>query len=236
MNKRDDMDLRIAIDEAIRGRRAVRCFLDTPLEKEVVAGILDVARAAPSNSNTQPWRTYVVAGEIKRALSAELADAHSHRAAEYTASYKHFPDTLEQQFSCRRDAFAAGYYDCLGIDRADQAARDAQTGRNYLFFGAPVGFIFTIDSKLERGSWLDYGMFLQSVMIAAQARGIGTCPQISFAKYHSIIRSHLHIPDYETVICGMSMGYADMDAPVNSFRLAREGVESFASFLGFDGR
>ncbi|MFZ6646263.1 nitroreductase [Undibacterium sp. TJN25] len=235
MNQREEMDVSAAVDQAIRGRRAVRCFLDIPVEKELVAEILDVARAAPSNSNIQPWRVYIVAGEAKKKLSEEILDAHCCRAAEHTASYKHFPDTLAQEFSCRREDFASRYYESLGICRTDQAARDAQTGRNYQFFGAPVGFIFTMNSALERGSWLDYGIFLQSVMIAAKARGLDTCPQISFAKYHSIIRRHLHIPLHEVVVCGMSMGYGDPAAPVNSLRLPREELGSFTSFFGFDG-
>jgi nitroreductase len=226
--------VRDAVDSVMRARKSVRNFLAKPVGKMLVAEILDLARAAPSNSNTQPWRVYAVAGEAREALSEALCDAHVHRPDAYTPCYPHFPSVLGEKFLARQNAFAATYYNCLGIERSDQAARAAQTGRNFVFFGAPVGFIFTIDSKLERGSWLDYGMFLQSVMLAAKARGLDTCPQISFVKYHDIIRQHLPIPADEIVVCGMSLGYAAPGQRLNSLDLAREPVESFTSFFGFE--
>jgi nitroreductase len=226
--------VRNAVDRVMRERRAVRRFLDRPVEKQLVIEILELARSAPSNSNTQPWKVYALAGGAKRALSAALGDAHANRPEQYTPCYRHFPDVLGEQFLARQSTFAAEYYGCLGIPRSDSAGRALQTGHNFRFFGAPIGFIFTIDSTLERGSWLDYGMFLQNIMIAAKARGLDTCPQISFVKYHEIIRKHLPIPAGETVVCGMSMGYADQAAPLNSLRLPREPVEAFTSFSGFD--
>jgi nitroreductase len=226
--------VRSAVDGVIRARTAVRRFLDRPVDKKLVADILDVARAAPSNSNTQPWRVHAIAGEVRRALTDALGEAHAHRQENYTPCYKHLPDVLSEQFRARQNTFAAEYYGCLGIQRADAAARAHQTGQNFRFFGAPVGFIFTIDCTLERGSWLDYGMFLQNIMIAAKARGLDTCPQISFVKYQEIIRAHLSIPANDTVVCGMSMGYADKTEQVNSLRLPREPVEAFCTFSGFD--
>jgi nitroreductase len=228
-----DDGVRNAVDGVMRGRTAVRRFLDKPVAQALVRDILDVARSAPSNSNTQPWKVYALAGHVKSALSTALGDAHACRPDHYRPCYKHFPDELGEQYLARQNAFAAAYYGCLGIHRADAAARAAQTGHNFRFFGAPVGFIFTIDSTLERGSWLDYGMFLQNVMLAAKARGLDTCPQISFVKYHEIIRAHLSIPPLETIVCGMSLGYADNTAQVNSLDLPREPVEAFTSFLGF---
>jgi nitroreductase len=218
----------------MRGRTAVRCFLDKPVAQALVADILEVASSAPSNSNTQPWKVYAVAGHVRSALCAALSDAHACRPEQYSPCYRHFPDVLGEQYLARQNAFAAAYYGRLGIHRSDSAARAVQTGHNFRFFGAPVGFIFTIDSTLERGSWLDYGMFLQNVMLAAKARGLDTCPQISFVKYHEIIRAHLGIPPGETIVCGMSLGYADQTVQVNSLRLPREPVDAFASFLGFD--
>jgi nitroreductase len=229
-----DDGVRQVVDAVMRARTAVRRFLDRPVDKNLVVDVLDVARSAPSNSNTQPWRVYAIAGEVKRALSEALGDAHANRQEEYTPCYKHFPDVLSEQYRSRQNSFAAEYYSCLGILRSDSAARAHQTGRNFQFFGAPIGFIFTIDRTLERGSWLDYGMFLQNIMIAATARGLDTCPQISFVKYHEIIRAHLSIPANETVVCGMSMGYADRSEQINSLRLPREPVDVFCSFSGFD--
>jgi nitroreductase len=223
-----------AVDEVIQSRKATRSFLDTPVEKRLVVEILNVARFAPSNSNTQPWRVYVVTGQMQDVLSRDLYNAHQYHSNEYTAEFKHFPDVLRNQFLERQGEFASRYYTCLGIERTDEAARHAQTARNFLFFGAPVGLIFTISDTLERGSWIDYGIFLQTIMLAAKARGIDTCPQISFAKYHTVIRRHLHIPTDETVVCGMSMGYADPRASVNSMCIPRVPVDAFTSFFGFD--
>jgi nitroreductase len=228
------VSLRDAVNNVMSGRKAVRSFLDKPVEKELVVDILDIARTAPSNSNTQPWRVYAVAGNAKQALSEALSEAHANRPDEYTACYKHFPDVLGERYLARQNMYATKYYSCLGIERSDLAARAAQTGQNFLFFGAPIGFIFTIENALERGSWLDYGMFLQNVMVAAKARGLDTCPQISFVKYHEILRKHLSIPSTETVVCAMSLGYADVTQQVNSLRLPREPVEAFTSFFGFN--
>jgi nitroreductase len=228
-----DDRVRDAVDGVIRARTAVRRFLDRPVDKQLVVDILDVARAAPSNSNIQPWRVYAIAGEARRQLVAALEDAHANRQEAYTPCYKHLPDVLGEPFRARQNGFAAAYYGRLGIERTDAAARARQTGQNFRFFGAPVGFIFTIDATLERGSWLDYGMFLQNIMIAAKARGLDTCPQISFVKYHDIIRAHLPIPAGDTVVCGMSMGYADWTEQVNFLRLPREPVDAFCTFSGF---
>jgi nitroreductase len=227
-------DVSAVVDGVMRGRTAVRRFLDRPVEQRLLNEILDVARSAPSNSNTQPWRVYALAGEVKEALSAALGDAHANRPHTHTPCYKHFPDVLGEQYAARQAEFGAIYYGCLGIDFNDTERRNTQTSQNFKFFGAPIGLIFTIDSALERGSWIDYGMFLQNVMLAAKARGLDTCPQISFVKYHEIIRQHLSISPGETLICGMSMGYADPSAKINSLGLPREPVTAFTSFLGFD--
>lgn len=221
------------VDRVMWGRAAVRRFLDRPVDRQIVTDILDIARSAPSNSNTQPWRVYALAGEAKASLSAALGDAHAHRPEAHTPCYKHFPDVLGERFAARQAAFGAIYYGCLGIDFDDTVRRNQQTARNFEFFGAPIGLIFTIDNSLERGSWIDYGMFLQNIMLAAKARGLDTCPQISFVKYHDIIRQRLSIAPDETVVCGMSMGYADPSADINALDLPREPVAAFASFLGF---
>lgn len=228
-----DDGLRAAVDSVIQGRKATRSFLNKPVDQSLVADILDVARSAPSNSNLQPWRVYAVAGEPKETLSEALSEAHARQPEAYVPDYKHFPDVLGDKFLARQAMFGAVYYGCLGIDKSDEAARAAQTGKNFLFFGAPVGFIFTIDQSLERGSWLDYGIFLQSVMLAAKARGLATCPQVSFVKYHEVIRQHLPIPENETVVCGMSLGYADQSQRINALCLPREPIEAFTSFFGF---
>jgi nitroreductase len=109
----------------------------------------------------------------------------------------------------------------------------AQHRRNFRFFDAPVGMTFTIDCKLETGSWLDYGMFLENIMTAARARGLDTCPQAAWSQYHRVIRSTLGVPDDEIVVCGMALGYADRSAPVNTMKTERVAARDFMSFRGF---
>ena len=176
------------VDAVLRARRSVRAFAPRPLPQALVREILQVAATAPSNSNTQPWRVHVLAGAPLKALGDALDAAFV--AGDFEAP-SHFPDPLPGPFCEHQSAFAACYYGALGIDRADAAARARQTRRNYGFFGAPVGLIFGIDARLARHSWLDLGLFVQNVMIAAQARGIDTCPQVSFAPFHALIAARL---------------------------------------------
>lgn len=227
-------DAAAVVDAVIRARKAVRGFLGTRIGLRTVNEILELARHAPSNSNLQPWRVYVLAGASKNALSRAICAAHERCPDAHQFGYKHVPDLLPGVFDARKRDFGERYYGLLGIAAADAVARHSQTGKNFLFFGAPVGFIFTIDETLERGSWLDYGTFLQNIMLAAKARGLDTCPQVSFAKYHTIVRRQLPVPAREIVVCGMSLGYADPGARVNALEIPREPVERFASFHGFD--
>lgn len=219
------------VDAVIRSRRAVRAFRPTPVPRAVVADILGVARSAPSNSNTQPWSVHVLEGEPKRRLSEALMRAHERNELPPSP---HFPADLPAECASRQADFGARYYAALGIDRADLAARYRQSGRNLSFFDAPVGLIFTIDSRLTRHSWADYGMFLQTLMIAARARGLDTCAQVSFVRYEPVIAQFLGLPATQALVCGMSLGYADAEAEVNDLGVPREAVEDFSVFWGFD--
>lgn len=223
-----------AVDAVIAARYANRFFLDRPVGRETLRDILDIARFAPSGANIQPWRVYVVAGEARRRLSRAMVRAHEAGGDGHAAEYEYYPADFPEPYRLRRDSFGATYYGALGIDRKDHGARHRQTGRNFEFFGAPVGLIFTIDRRLGIGSWLDYGTFLQNIMISAKARGLDSCPQETLAKYHRIIRQHLPIDPLELVICGMSLGYADRQAASLRGVQARAPVEAFAQFLGFD--
>ena len=185
---------------------------------------------APSNFNAQPWRVHLLAGDAKQALSKALLEAHEQNTHPL---FSPFPLPLPADCAARQDDFARRYYGVLGIDRADMASRDRQTGRNFLFFDAPVGMIFTIDSALTKHSWLDYGTFLQNLMLSAHARGLATCPQVSFVRYHSVIASQLQLSPEESVVCGMSLGYADDEAAVNQLEMPREPVGRFTVWLGF---
>jgi nitroreductase len=215
------------VDAAIRSRKAVRAFLPTAVPRALVAEILEVARHAPSNSNTQPWRVHVLQGRARQALSEALLRSHEQDALPPSA---HFPPQLPPACQRRQADFGARYYSAVGIDRADLAARHRQTGRNFDFFGAPVGLIFTIDAVLGPHSWADYGMFLQSIMLAARARGLDSCPQVSFVRHAPVIRALLGLAADEAVVCGMSLGFAEPDAAVNRCAMPRDGVEDFAVF------
>lgn len=222
------------VDAAIIGRRSVRAYLSRTVAREVVDDILSIARQAPSGTNIQPWKVYVLGGEPKAELERRLTAAHDdpEQAAKHTEEYAYYPRQWVAPYIDRRRKVGWDLYGLLGIDKGDKARMHAQHGRNYVFFGAPVGLIFTIDRILQQGSWLDYGMFLQSVMVAARARGLDTCPQAAFTPFHRIITEFLGCPASEMLVCGMALGYADPLAVENGLRTEREPVERFTRHLG----
>lgn len=218
------------VSSVVRSRRSVRAFKPTHLDRELVESILDDAAAAPSGANIQPWRVYVVSGAAKEGLAKAVVAAF--RAGTAPAP-THFPDPLPDVYRARLQEFGARYYASLGIDRNDMPGRMGQTERNFSFFGAPVGLIFSIDRRLKPHSWIDLGLFAQNVMIAAKARGVDTCPQVAFAQFHDQIAANLQMPPEEITAFGMSMGYGDTDAPVNQTSMPRERAHDFARLLGF---
>ncbi len=218
------------VSSVVRSRRSVRAFMPTPVPRELVEAILDDAASAPSGANIQPWRVHVLGGAVKDELANALVAAFRAGAAPAPV---HFPEPLPEVFRARLMDFGARYYASLGIDRNDAPARMRQTERNFSFFGAPVGLIFSIDRRLKPHSWIDLGLFAQNVMIAAKSRGIDTCPQVAFAQFHDQIASHLQMPPQEIVAFGMSMGYGDTQARVNQTSMPRERPHQFAQFLGF---
>jgi len=222
-----------AVDAAITSRRSVRAFLPTPVPRQTLVDILQVASRAPSGTNTQPWKVSVLTGESKAALSKKILAAHDDpvERARHSDEYAYYPTTWEPPYIDRRRKIGWDLYSLLGIGKTDKERMHAQHGRNYAFFDAPVGLIFSIDRILEQGSWLDYGMFLQNVMIAARARGLDTCPQAAFMQYHRIITEHLALPAGEMVVCGMSLGHADPAAVENTLVTEREPVAGFARFF-----
>ena len=222
-----------AVDAAIAGRHSVRRFLDTPVPRETVETLLAVASRAPSGTNMQPWKVSVVAGAVRQELQDALLAAYDARESGHASEIPYYPKEFPEPYRTRRRTVGWALYGLLGIARGEKEKMHAQQGRNYRFFDAPVGMIFTIDRALAIGSWLDYGMFLQNVMVAARARGLDTCPQMSFARYHRIIRRVLGIPDDEMVICGMALGYADPEAPENRLVTERAPVSGFARIAGF---
>jgi nitroreductase len=221
------------VDQVIRSRRSLRAFLDTPVAKEDILAILEVAARAPSGTNTQPWKVYVLTGNRLKQLSAKILSAHNDPevAKQHTEEYKYYPVEWRSPYIDRRRKVGWDLYALLGLGRENKAGMHAQHGRNYQFFDAPVGFIFTIDRIMEQGSWLDYGMFLQNVMLAAKARGLDTCPQAAFTQYHKIIQAELELSADEMVVCGMSLGFADMNKVENTLQTERAHVDEFVQFL-----
>lgn len=222
-----------AVDAAITSRRSIRAFLPRPVPREMLEELLQVAARAPSGTNTQPWNVYVLTGAAREGLSQKISAAFDdpEQARQHTEEYAYYPQEWRSPFVDRRRKVGWDLYSLLGIGKTDKARMHAQHRRNYEFFGAPVGLIFTIDRVMRQGSWLDYGMFLQSVMVAARARGLDTCPQAAFTPFHRIIREHLQLPEQEMVVCGMSLGYADPDAVENSLVTEREPVAGFTRFV-----
>jgi nitroreductase len=222
-----------AVDAAITSRRSVRAFLDTPVSLETVRDILRVASRAPSGTNTQPWRVTVLTGRSRAELSRLVCEAYDDPAQReaHKEEYAYYPTKWVSPYLERRRKIGWDLYGLLGIGKTDYARMHRQLGRNYKFFDAPVGLVFTIDRVLEKGSWLDYGMFLQNIMVAARGRGLDTCPQAAWATFHRLIEQYLRLPAHEMVVCGMSMGVADPQAIENTLVTEREPVEQFARFL-----
>lgn len=221
------------VDAAITSRRSIRAFLPRPVEREEIASILEVAARAPSGTNTQPWKVYVLTGATKDKLSSEILKVFNNPevAQQHTEEYHYYPVQWTSPYIDRRRKVGWDLYALLNLTRDNKAGMHAQHARNYLFFDAPVGLMFTIDRSMEKGSWLDYGMFLQNIMIAARGRGLDTCPQAAFTQFHQIIRDVLQLPDNEMLVCGMALGYADKDKVENTLQTERETVAGFVQYL-----
>jgi nitroreductase len=222
-----------AVDAAITSRQSIRAFLPTPVPREAIEEILAVASRAPSGTNTQPWKVYVLTGEPKSELSRKILAAYDdpEEAATHREEYAYYPTEWRSPFIDRRRKVGWDLYGLLKIGKTDKARMHDQHGRNYSFFDAPVGLMFTIDRVMQQGSWLDYGMFLQNIMIAARGRGLDTCPQAAFTQFHRIVTDHIGAPPNEMLVCGMSLGHRDDDAIENQLQTERAPVNEFARFL-----
>ncbi|MBI2771233.1 MAG: nitroreductase [Burkholderiales bacterium] len=227
-----------SVDAAIQSRFSARQFLPTPVPRETIEAILDVARRAASGTNTQPWKVYVLQDGSREALVEKVCAAHDAiyanpaLAAEYREEYDYYPEKWVSPYIDRRRENGWSLYGLLGITKGDKDKMHAQHQRNYRFFDAPVGLMFTLDRVMGRGSLVDYGMFLQSIMVAARARGLHSCPQAAWNGFAKIVLPHIGAGADEMLVCGMSLGFADEAAKVNSFHTPREAVESFTHWLG----
>ena len=222
-----------AVDAAITSRHSMRAYLSTPVPRETIEHILQVASRAPSGTNTQPWQVHVLTGAARDRLCQRILAVHNEPAvaAQHQEEYAYYPSEWVSPYIDRRRKVGWDLYGLLGIGKADKARMHQQHGRNYLFFDAPVGLIFTIDRVMKQGSWLDYGMFLQNIMIAARGQGLHTCPQAAFTQYHRLIADELQLAPEQMLVCGMALGFADPAAIENSLVSEREPVAGFTRFL-----
>jgi nitroreductase len=226
-----------SVDAAIESRFSCRAFLPTPVARETIADILRVARRAPSGTNCQPWKVYVLQGASRDMLVDKVCAAHDAiyanpaLAAEYPEEYDYYPENWVPPYIDRRRENGWGLYGLLGIAKGEKDKMHAQHHRNFRFFDAPVGLMFTLDRVMGRGSLVDYGAFLQNIMVGARARGLHTCPQAAWNGFSKIILPHIGAGPDEMLVCGMSMGHADEKERVNSFHTPRVPVEEFTHWL-----
>jgi len=225
------------VDAAITSRMSARAFTGQEVPLETLEHLLEIASRAPSGVNTQPWRVYVLQGDSRAALVNKVCDAHDalradpSLAAQYREEYDYYPEKWVSPYIDRRRENGWGLYALLGIGKGDRDKMHWQHQRNYRFFDAPVGLMFTIDRVMGRGSLLDYGMFVQTLMIAARAHGLHTCPQAAWNGFSSIVLPHIGAGADEMLVCGMALGYADDSDPVNSFITPRVPVSEFTRWL-----
>ena len=226
-----------SVADAINSRFSTRAFLPTPVPRETIERMLALASRAPSGTNTQPWRVYVLQGASRDSLVAKVCAAHDAiyanpaLAQEYREEYDYYPERWVSPYIDRRRENGWSLYGLLGIAKGEKDKMHAQHQRNFRFFDAPVGLMFTLDRVMGRGSLVDYGMFLQSFMVAARAEGLHTCPQAAWNRFARIILPHIGAGPHEMLVCGMSLGHADQDAPVNGFHTPREPVASFTRWV-----
>lgn len=226
-----------SVDAAIESRFSARAFEPRPVARDVLEDLLRVAARAPSGTNTQPWNVYVLQGASRDALVSKVCEAHDAMAAnpalstEYAEAYDYYPTQWVSPYIDRRRECGFGLYGVLGIGKGDREKMHAQHQRNFKFFDAPVGLMFTIERVMGRGSLLDCGMFLQNIMVAARARGLHTCPQAAWNNFSKIILPHIGAGENEMLVCGMSLGYADESALVNTYQTTRVDAKSFTHWV-----
>lgn len=214
------------VTEAVRRRKSIRAFLPTPVDDSVIADLLTTAARAPSGGNVQPWRVYVVNGDAMARFRAFIAD----RDVEPPA-YDIYPKKLTEPYRTSRFKVGEDMYALLGIGRDDKAGRFAQFAKNLDFFGAPAAIFCFIERQMGSPQWSDLGMFLQTFMLLAQEAGIDTCPQEAWAVYEQAVSEFVGAPEEQRIFCGVALGHADWDHPLNALETDREPLETFATFL-----
>jgi nitroreductase len=225
------------VDDAITSRMSVRAFTPQAVAGADIEALLQVASRAPSGTNCQPWKVYVLQGNSRQTLVDKVCAAHDALradptlATQYQEAYDYYPTQWVSPYIDRRRENGWGLYGLLGIGKGDKDKMHAQHQRNFRFFDAPVGLMFTVDKVMGRGSLVDYGAFLQNIMVAARGRGLHTCPQAAWNGFSSVILPHIGAGDNEMLVCGMALGYADVQATVNGFHTPRVPVQEFTRWL-----
>ncbi|MEI7612266.1 MAG: nitroreductase [Betaproteobacteria bacterium] len=221
----------LGVYEALYQRKSIRAFLPTPVPRDKIERILAGASRAPSGTNIQPWRVRVLTAEARQRLVDAVLSFRSASPGVEHLGYQYYPAKWQEPYLSRRRKVGWDMYGLLGIGRADSEQIQAQQNRNFTFFDAPVGIVFSIEAELERGSWLDYGMFLQSLTLAAEAEGLGTCLQACWVSHADVVASTLSFAANERLVCGLALGYPDPDAPVNRLTTERAALDEFVTFL-----
>ncbi|HEY4081248.1 MAG TPA: nitroreductase [Burkholderiaceae bacterium] len=222
-----------AVDTAIETRHSMRAFLPQTVPRQVIEDILHVAARAPSGTNTQPWQVHVLTGAALERMKTRVQAAYNQaeERALHSEEYAYYPTEWISPYIDRRRKVGWDLYGLLGLTKTDKAGMHAQHARNFSFFDAPVGLIFSIDRIMQQGSWLDYGMFLQNIMVAARARGLHTCPQAAWTQFHRLITDELGLGPQQMIVCGMALGHADPAAIENTLVTEREPVAGFTKFM-----
>ncbi|MBS1186504.1 MAG: nfnB [Burkholderiaceae bacterium] len=220
-----------AVDAAIRSRHSIRAYLDQPVSAELVTELLDLASRAPSSTNAQPWKVYVLTGAALKRVTGAVCQAFDSGPEQFKSVYPYYPEKFEEPFLSRRRKLGFAMYGLVGIEKGDRERMRLQARKNFEFFGAPVGLFFTLNRTLPQPYFIDYGAFCQNLMIAARARGLDSCLQLGWGDYHSVIASELKLGEEEIVFGGMALGYADMNEPINRLVPEREPVSAFATFI-----
>jgi len=224
-----------SVTNAIRDRRSVRAFLDKPVPAATIQEILELAALSPSSSNMQPWRIYALSGPVLAELKVRVRQSAAHNPRGELPEYPIYAPDLKDPYNARRISCAEALYDVLGVERENKLGRMMHFARNFDFYGAPVGIIVALDRSLERGQWADVGIYLAHLMLLAQERGLATCAQAAWAAMNQTVRAFLDMPEPYLLYCGVSLGYADSEAHVNTLRMGREPWTANAEMRGFVG-
>ena len=222
-----------SVSEALDTRLTCRAFTNKVPEKSVIIDLLEKAKRAPSGGNLQPWKIWVVSGNPLKDFIEDVANKIKENPMGEGTEYNIYPKNLKEPYESRRREVGRSMYEVLNIPKEDKAGRLNQFKRNFEFFGAPVAIFFAIDRQMQEGQWSDLGMFMQSIMLLAREEGLHTAPQEAWAVWYKTVNKFLNIPEELMLFCGMGIGYADEDDPINTFRSKRVNIQDFADFIGF---